>query len=90
MVDTKTQDALIRTLEILGEASKNISPYPKNHFLELPWKSMANLRDKLIHHYFGVNLDIVWQVATVELPLLQPKLDAILLVLTNDEDKDLI
>jgi uncharacterized protein with HEPN domain len=51
---------------------------------------MANLRDKLIHHYFGVNLDIVWQVATVELPLLQPKLDAILLVLTNDEDKDLI
>jgi len=90
LVDTKTQDALIRTLEILGEASKNISPDLKNHFLELPWKSMANLRDKLIHHYFGVNLDIVWQVATVELPLLQPKLEAILLVLTNDEDKDLI
>jgi len=90
LIDTKTQDALIRTLEILGEASKNISPDLKNRFSELPWKSMANLRDKLIHHYFGVNLDIVWQVATAELPLLQPKLEAILLDLINDKERGLI
>ncbi|MFN5516373.1 MAG: DUF86 domain-containing protein [Cyanobacteriota bacterium] len=81
LIDNKTQDALIRTLEILGEASKNISPDLKARFPELPWKNMANLRDKLIHHYFGVNLDIVWQVATVELPLLLPKIEAILLEL---------
>lgn len=59
--DIKTQDAAIRALEILGEASKDISGDLKTRFSEIPWKRIAGQRDKLIHNYFGVNLDIVWE-----------------------------
>ncbi len=68
VTDEKTQDAVIRTLEILGEASKSVSLAIKSRSPDIPWKNMAGLRDKLIHNYFGINLDTVWQVVTVELP----------------------
>lgn len=68
VADTKTQDAVIRNLEILGEATKNLSESLRSQFANVPWKSMAGVRDRLIHNYFGVNLDIVWQIATIELP----------------------
>jgi len=67
MADTKTQDAVIRNLEIIGEATKNLSEQLRTEYPDVPWKSMAGVRDRLIHHYFGVNLDIVWQIATTEL-----------------------
>ena len=66
--DTKTQDAVIRNLEILGEATKNLSEEFRTAHIGVPWKSMAGARDRLIHHYFGVNLDIVWQIVSTELP----------------------
>jgi uncharacterized protein with HEPN domain len=66
--DPKTQDAVIRTLEIVGEATKRLSPALRERYPEIPWKSMAGVRDKLIHDYFGVNLDIVWQIVRGELP----------------------
>ncbi len=66
--DIKTQDAIIRNLEILGEAAKNLSEDIRARHPAVPWKSMAGARDRLIHHYFGVNLDIVWQIVSVELP----------------------
>ena len=66
--DTKTQDAVIRNLEILGEATKRLSAEFRTAHAGVPWKSMAAARDRLIHHYFGVNLDIVWQIVTIELP----------------------
>jgi uncharacterized protein with HEPN domain len=66
--DTKTQDAIIRTLEIVGEATKRLSPALRERYPEVPWKNMAGLRDKLIHDYFGVNIDIVWQIVRDELP----------------------
>jgi uncharacterized protein with HEPN domain len=69
--DIKTQDATIRALEILGEASKDISSDLKIRFPEIPWKSVARQRDKLIHNYFGVNLDIVWETITLDLPTLE-------------------
>jgi uncharacterized protein with HEPN domain len=68
MEDLKTQDAVIRALEIAGEATKQLSATLREQHPEIPWKSMAGLRDRLIHQYFGVNLDIVWQIATEELP----------------------
>ncbi len=68
VADIKTQDAVVRNLEIIGEASKNLSEQVRTECPDIPWKSMAGVRDRLIHHYFGVNLDIVWQIATVELP----------------------
>jgi uncharacterized protein with HEPN domain len=68
LADTKTQDAVIRNLEIIGEAAKNLSEELRAKRADIPWKGMTGIRDKLIHHYFGVNLDIVWQVVTSELP----------------------
>jgi uncharacterized protein with HEPN domain len=68
LADTKTQDAVIRNLEIIGEAAKNLSEELRVERADIPWKGMTGIRDKLIHHYFGVNLDIVWQVVTSELP----------------------
>jgi uncharacterized protein with HEPN domain len=66
--DIKTQDAVIRNLEIIGEAAKNISETLKKKYPQVPWKDMARFRDKVIHFYFGVNYDIVWNVAINELP----------------------
>jgi uncharacterized protein with HEPN domain len=68
LLDTRTQDAVVRTLEILGEAAKRLSPQLRDRYPAVPWKRMAGLRDKLIHDYFGVNLDIVWEIVTLELP----------------------
>ena len=71
LVDTKTQDATVRALEVLGEDSKDISLDIKTRFPEVPWKQIAGQRDKLIHNYFGVNLDIVWETITLDLPVLR-------------------
>ena len=64
------QDAVIRNLEIIGEAVKNISPTTRLNTPEVPWQKIAGLRDVLIHHYFGVDLDSVWLVVERRLPLL--------------------
>lgn len=66
--DKKTQDAVVRNLEIIGEAAKSISQESKQKYSEMPWKDFARVRDKLIHFYHGVNYDIVWDIATNALP----------------------
>ncbi len=58
--DLKTQDAIIRNFEIIGEAAKNVSKTSKEKYPEDSWKDLAKFRDKLIHHYFGINIDLVW------------------------------
>jgi uncharacterized protein with HEPN domain len=75
--DSKTQDAVIRNLEILGEATKNLSDEFRARYPTIPWRSMAAARDRLIHHYFGTNLDIVWHIATVELPQVVNELEKV-------------
>lgn len=82
--DFKSQDAVIRNLEIIGEATKNLSPKLREEYPEIPWKGMAGVRDRLIHDYFGVNLDIVWDIVSVELPKLKSQIDTIL----KQEDRD--
>ena len=77
VVDSKTQDAVIRNLEILGEATKNLSGQLRAKYPTVPWRSMAAARDRLIHHYFGTNLDVVWHIATVELPQVANQLENI-------------
>ncbi len=74
MHDTKTQDAVVRNLEILGEATKNLSPQLRAAYPDVPWRGMAGIRDRLIHDYFGVNYDIVWDIATTELPSLRTQI----------------
>ncbi|MBI5427919.1 MAG: DUF86 domain-containing protein [Nitrospinae bacterium] len=76
--DTKTQDAVVRNLEIIGEAVKNMSSSLKSKYPDIPWKRMAGMRDKMIHDYFGVNLDIVWDVVERDIPVLKRGIEAIL------------
>ncbi len=68
VADLKTQDAVVRNLEVIGEAAKKISSTAREKHPNIPWRSMAGLRDRLIHDYFGVNLDIVWEIITRDLP----------------------
>jgi uncharacterized protein with HEPN domain len=66
--DTKTQDAVVRNLEIVGEAVKNLSPQFKANHPEIHWKAISGMRDKLIHEYFGVNLNLVWHTVENDVP----------------------
>ena len=66
--DRKTIFAVVRALEIIGEATKNLPPEVKNRFDAIPWKDMARMRDKLIHEYFGVDLDTVWKTVQEDVP----------------------
>ena len=56
------QDAVIRRLEIIGEATKNLPEGFKNKHKEIPWIDVTDTRNKLIHHYFGIDLDITWDI----------------------------
>ena len=69
--DPKTQDVVARNLEIIGEATKNLSDTLKRPHPGVPWKRIAGMRDKMIHEYLGVNLKLVWEVVDKELPLLR-------------------
>ena len=69
--DMKTQDAVVRNIEIIGEAVKNISSDFKEKHEDIEWKKITGMRDKIIHFYFGVNWDIVWDVIKNRLPNLE-------------------
>ena len=78
MEDTKTQDAVLRNLQVLGEATKKLSISLRRREPLVPWKEMTGLRDKIVHEYFGINYDIVWAIVTQDIPALQPHIEAIL------------
>lgn len=86
--DLKTRDAVIRNLEIIGEAAKNINDDFRKQNPEVPWKEMSGLRDKLIHHYFGVNFEIVWTIIHDELPTTQKNIDVILNRISRETGSD--
>ncbi len=75
--DLKTQDAVIRNIEVIGEAAKHLSDNLRLKYSDIPWKEIVGTRDRLIHGYFGVNIDIVWRIATVDIPKLKPRIEKI-------------
>ena len=65
------QDALVRRIEIIGEAVKNLPKNFKDDHLDIPWIKIAGMRDKLTHNYFGVDLEIVWKTVNKDIPILK-------------------
>ena len=66
--DEKTQFAVIRALEIIGEASNKIPASIKKKHPDIPWRAISGMRNKLIHDYFGVDIDVVWKTAMEDIP----------------------
>jgi len=76
--DYKTVDAVIRNFEIIGEASKNIPKEVKEKYSDVPWSEMYVLRNKVIHEYFGVDYEIIWDIASNYLPENKKQIDEVL------------
>ncbi|MBU1622921.1 MAG: DUF86 domain-containing protein [Candidatus Woesearchaeota archaeon] len=72
------QKAIIRSLEIIGEAVKNIPNSFRNKYPKIEWNKITGMRDKLIHHYFGLDFDTVWNVIENELPKLKKQVEKII------------
>ena len=76
--DPVLQRAIVRSLEIIGEASKRLPAEMRDANPAVEWRAMARMRDRLIHDYFGVDLDIVWRVLQTNIPALQQEVRRIL------------
>ncbi len=81
MKNETLQKAFTRSLEIIGEASKNIPQEFRESHNMVEWSLMARTRDRLIHHYFGTDFEIIWDVVTEEIPKLKENVDQIFTVL---------
>ncbi len=76
--DKKTINAVIRSLEVMGEASKKIPGTIKKRHPSMPWKKMAGMRNKMIHEYFGVDKEILWSTAKNDVPTLREPINILL------------
>ena len=85
--DEKTSSAVVRKIEIIGEATKNVPKEIRQKYKELPWSDMARMRDKIIHSYFVVDYEVVWKTIKERLPEIKPRIDTILKELENHTNK---
>lgn len=77
LLDRKLQDAVIRRLEVMGEAVKHIPDDFRSRYADVPWKKLAGLRDILVHEYFGIKMLRVWQMVRTDLPALKQAIKTI-------------
>jgi uncharacterized protein with HEPN domain len=78
VTDRKTISTVVRELEIAGEATKQIPASVRRKYPDIPWSDMAGMRDKLIHFYFGVDMEIVWKTVNAHIPELEPLIENVL------------
>jgi len=76
--DEQVQYAVVRALEIIGEASKKIPDDVRQQYPEIPWRSMSGMRDKLVHDYFGVDVYVIWRTVKEDLPSMLHRLGKVL------------
>lgn len=76
--DEMRQGAIIREIEIIGEAVRNLPKDFINKYSSIPWKQIIGMRDKLIHHYFGVDFNLIWKVIKEDIPILKKEINEIL------------
>ena len=76
--DKKTIYSVVRAIEIIGEAAKNVPEQIRTKYPDVPWKQMAGMRDKLIHEYFGVDLEILWETAKDDVPQLKTPISEVM------------
>lgn len=81
--DKKTIYAVMKALEIMGEATKNLPDTLKNEYPDIPWKFMAGIRDKVVHGYFVVDFPIIWSTAKKDVPLLKALIEEMLEEIEN-------
>ena len=87
-VSVMTQDAVLRRITIIGEATKSVPEDVRSRYPEVPWKDIAGMRDKVVHDYIGVKLNRVWGVCTEDLLPLEDRLTGILADLEEREGYD--
>ena len=78
MRDETVKRAFVRSIEIIGEASKQVPEDFRQKYPNVEWRAMAGMRDKLVHEYFGVDYDIVWDVVTSKIPKMRREIELIL------------
>lgn len=76
--DDMRTSAVIRKFEIIGEAAKNVPANIKQKYSAIPWKDMAGMRDRLIHFYFGIKHELVWDTIKIEIPRVKPKIQEVM------------
>jgi uncharacterized protein with HEPN domain len=83
--DRKTLYAVLRSIEVIGEAAKQVPYEIREKYPNIPWREMAGMRDKLIHDYIGVDIETVWLVVKDRIPAYRPLLEQVLLDLEKQE-----
>jgi uncharacterized protein with HEPN domain len=84
--DEKLQLAIVRLIEIIGEAASRISDEFRDEHSQIPWVAIRGMRNRLVHAYFDIDLDVVWNTITTAIPVLINQLEALLLALDDNKD----